>query len=77
MSKLILILIFTALGAYFLYAISSAWSTGEIKARNGWGSILFSRETEPIRFWAYFFLYCILVIICISMIIMLFFKPIP
>ncbi len=31
MSKLILILVFAALGAYFLRAIGSAWFTGEIK----------------------------------------------
>ena len=77
MSKLILTLVFAALGAYFLRAIGSAWFTGEIKARDGWGSILFSRETEPVRFWGYFCLYCVLIIACIGMIIMLFLKPIP
>ena len=76
MPKFILILIFAALGAYYVYAIGSAWTTGKIKARNGWGSALFSRETEPIRFWGYFCLYCVLATVCIGMVIMLVFMPI-
>lgn len=57
---------FFALGAVFIWLLFKGYSTQEIMAR-GWGIQvrIYRRSGEPIMYWATFWMYLVITVICI------------
>jgi ABC-type spermidine/putrescine transport system permease subunit I len=68
---------FFALGIVFIWLLFKGYTTQEIMAR-GWGIQvrIYRRSSEPIRYWATFWMYLVIVVICIVVGILLTLKTV-
>jgi ABC-type spermidine/putrescine transport system permease subunit I len=58
--------LFFALGVVFIWLLFKGYATQEIMAR-GWGTQvrIYRRSSEPILYWATFWMYLVIAVICV------------
>ncbi len=68
---------FFALGVVFIWLLFKGYSTQAIMAR-GWGIKvrIYRRSSEPIRYWATFWMYLVIAVICVVVGILLMLKTV-
>jgi hypothetical protein len=70
--------IFFSLGLIFIWLLFKGYSTQEIMAR-GWGTQVrtYRRSSERIMYWVTFWMYLVIVVICVVVGILITLKNVP